>query len=60
MSAPCGHPLAARAVRVRKGVAVTGCWACDVERELYDRSAGARGEQKWREPLRLPRKETVA
>lgn len=31
----CGHPLAARAIRVTKtGELVTVCWACEVETEL--------------------------
>ena len=35
----CGHPLAARIVRVIAGRLVTRCWACEVEAELRSRAA---------------------
>ena len=35
----CGHPLAARAVRVRADATLwTRCWACEVEAELASRA----------------------
>jgi hypothetical protein len=31
---PCGHPLAARAIRAVDGDLVTVCWACEVAQEI--------------------------
>jgi hypothetical protein len=38
---PCGHPLAARAIRYMNGRYVTVCWACAIEEGLTPLYPGA-------------------
>jgi hypothetical protein len=55
---PCGHPLAARAIRFDDlGDPETRCWACEVERdiELTERARVITRRQYWKEAQRASR-----
>jgi hypothetical protein len=55
---PCGHALAARAIRFDDlGDPVTRCWACEVERdiELTEKARVIARHQYWKEAQRASR-----